>query len=746
MARKKDTHSIVSQEDDTQVQHLLGQFHEIAHALHSSTDQTQAEVALADISSASEAAQMGLLKALSKEQDSDAADVLIAINQLSPIKEVRKEARRSLIRLEGSKIYPHWHPPVAHTPAIQINVTNQPRFWKGAVTQAREQGEVQLVLCWEQGPDYSEARMLSFLLDFWQDGVKDFFTETSNKRHIDSHIAEPPWRDKSGRDDLIETTDCTLAEGRRLLQEALSVNKWRGTPPPKDYRHYLPSINHLVLEASDVGEDRGRTFIDPELEPEDVVGNFAGGWSMGDYGLAYDLLTSKSEIREGLTRDEWIERRRAWANEAHPARLTLGFLREREPRQTALWLPTPGIGSSLTSRKEVEIGWSLELTETPLSGTLKEMSMGTIVYKETGRHWFWTSYTLVKEQGEWRIQSMTDEGANAQGLSIAELQKRVDEHEEHIQEIAQKERLAGAHIEDDLEEVVWRMTQTLHYDDALLVKLSLDRDAYINAYRHAISINAVERAIAYLERMAPRFVEERGSALRQLSELQALLGDLYHAHGLDERSRRFFALAEARARESLTIEDNSLGHRLLAELLIRRTESLDEAEEHLQQAKALMSNEREGAYIEADFGTLALQREQPDEALRHFQRVAEIDPHSPNIWYTLGFINRVLENYDEAETCYKRAIEAEPEDIRSYAELCAIYMTLGQKLKAREVLEQGLRTNPDSPQLLALLSRVYLESGDLRRAQRFLEEAEEIDPELELVQTVRRLVNSSKKK
>ncbi len=146
MARKKDTHSIVSQEDDTQVQHLLGQFHEIAEALHSSTDQTQAEAALADISSASEAAQMGLLKALSKEQDSDAADVLIAINQLSPIKEVRKEARRSLIRLEGSKIYPHWHPPVAHTPAIQINVTNQPRFWKGAVTQAREQGEVQRLL------------------------------------------------------------------------------------------------------------------------------------------------------------------------------------------------------------------------------------------------------------------------------------------------------------------------------------------------------------------------------------------------------------------------------------------------------------------------------------------------------------------------------------------------------------------------------------------------------------------------
>src|SRR5256885_13809311 len=130
MAKKKNTQISVSQEDNAQAQHILEQYHQIANDLHASADQKQAEAALTEINDMPEGAQFALLKALSKELNTDAADVLTAIYELSPIKSVRKEARRSLIRLEGARIYPQWKPPVQ--PAVVVQVTDAPlRFWQG---------------------------------------------------------------------------------------------------------------------------------------------------------------------------------------------------------------------------------------------------------------------------------------------------------------------------------------------------------------------------------------------------------------------------------------------------------------------------------------------------------------------------------------------------------------------------------------------------------------------------------------
>src|SRR5438270_10325310 len=455
MTRKKETDTIVSEEENALVQDLLGQFHQLAANLHGSSSQGEAEAVLSDINSMPEAGQLALLKALSKEHDADAADVLLALNEFSPNKSIRKEARRSLIRLEGAKVYPRWNPPVSHVPAFQFPVSNPARFWKGFVTQSREEGEMHLILCWEQGFEYSEVRMLIFILDFWERGVKEFILDNTNKRNVDAQVQHL-------RTQLpgVTLVDCTLAEARRLLEDALSVNKWRGTTPHKEYRHHLPTVNQLM--SGDAGEDRGLTFIDPNLEPDEVAATFVTAWSLGDYGLTYDLLSSNSSLRDELERDEWIEQRRAWANEAHPTLFELSFVREREASQSALWVPATFSGRSLSSRKEVEIGWSLELTDTQLSGTLKEMPMGTLVYKETGRHWFWTSYTLVQEQGAWRIQHMTDEGAHAQSLSIAELQKRIKEHDERVTQILQQQDPQRPDVQQYAEEVIWRMVQTLY--------------------------------------------------------------------------------------------------------------------------------------------------------------------------------------------------------------------------------------------------------------------------------------------
>ena len=741
MPAKKDKDTTVSPVTNEYIQPVLDNIHAIAQNLHESKDAAQARAALAEIHNLPAATQMALLKALSKQRETDAADILLAINELSDDKIIRKEARRSLIQLEEAKIQPRWQPPVARVPAISVGTSNPPRFWKGIVTLSREEGEVQLILCWEQGYEYGEGRMLTFLLDFWDQGLTQFVLEDSTKRNIDAKIQQM----KAKLPDITQV-NCTLAEGRRLIEEALDVNKWRGIAPHEEYRRHLPTIRHLILNAEDVGEDRGNTFINPSLEPDEVSATFISAWTMGDFGLTYDLLTRDSSLKEGLSRAEWLEHHQAWASEAKPSLFELNFVREREQSKPAIWVPTVfGAGRS-TTRQEVEVGWSLELHDTPLSGTLREMPMGTAVYKETGRHWFWNSYILAQENGAWRIQSMNDDGAIAQGLPIEELQQRLTEHDTQIKNLMQVTNPSEEQRQQYLEEITWRMIEALHYDDALIARLPFDRSFCEDAFSRAMSLTLIERSLVYLERMARRFAQQKGAVLRQVGINQDAMMEYYRRRGMAERARHFAELAENSMRESLEVEDNITGHVALAEMLMQNNHDFDEAESHLQQARMLANNSTEEATIELDFGHIAAQRKQHDIALQHYLKAASLDPNLPEIWYRIGFTQRTLEQFEDAKFSYERAIEQRPQDIRAYGELAVIYMDESNHTKALEVIERGLQAVPNSAQLHAMLASIYMEIGNVRKADAALAEAERLSPDAEFVQAMRDALDRARKK
>lgn len=744
MSRKKDTAIQLSAEENDQVQHLLSHYDQVAQRIYNSNNQAEAEEALSDLKALSEPAQIALLKSLAKEKETGAADILIAVNALSPNKEARKEARRGLIQLEGAKIQPRWNPPITRTAAVEVQVPNPPRFWKGWATQTREEGEMRLVLCWEQGFDYAEARAFAFYLDFWQGGVKECVVDLDSKRHIDEaleglHVG-------LGDTSIVE---CTPAEGKRLLEEALSINEWRKTPPAPAYRNNAALIKQLLLEPGneEAAPTSPKTFIHPELEPQEAVINFIGAWSLGDYGLAYDLLTQDSMYRERLERDEWIERHRAWADESHPARLELGFAREREQSQSGLWLPSASGGRSL-ARKEVELGWSLELVETPLSGTLKEMPMGTAVNKDTTRHWFWTSYTLTRERDAWRIQSINDDGRRVQGLPAAELQKLIKEHEDSVDAIMN--RRDDRDMQDVLNEVAWHLTVILHYYDALLVLLLFDYQVHEDAYRNSVVTANPERTQVYLERVLQRFSQNQAETLRRLASTLTTVAYKYGREEetpeeLRERQRHLLQRAEAALQEALEADNGAANNILMAELLLSQDRN-DEAEAHLQQARAASPNTNEEANIEAALGHIAMRRELLNEAIVHYQHVSEINPDYPGIWFNLGFAHRQLGNFEQADTYYQRAIEKAPTDLRPYAERVAIAMNQGNKQQARTIAEQGVAANPDSASLHALLASVLQEIGDQRAAQQHLAEAEAIDPNQPIVQTVRQQLQQAVKK
>ena len=749
--KKKTTQIPVSQEHSTQAQHILEQYHEIANKLHASTNQEQAEAALSEINNMPEGAQVALLKLLSKEHHTDAADVLIAINELSPAKDIRKEARRSLIRLEELRIYPEWSPPIDRTPSIQVTISPL-RFWKGKVTDSRSLGSVDLILGFEQEDNPSQVRLLMFFLEFSFDGVKDFATKVGNKQ-----VAENFFNDMENYLDDVKTKDCSLAQARRLILDALAVNKRHGTQPHKDYRLNSSLVNQLVLEApgleeeepeEEEPEEEAEETIDLHgLDPQGVVVNFVEFWVNGDFDMAYDLLSTDSTLREGLSKDEWIDRREDWLEEADPGELHPDFICEREPQESKLWLPGLLSARRSTTRKEIEAGWSIELVDIPLGDTLPELPQALISYEETERHWFWTSYTLVQEEDEWRIQGMTDEAAIALTLPIEELQRRIEEQDEYLNNTIGKRNLGGISVEEaqqKLEAVRWRIMQTIYYTDVLIKKLPLDRSLYLDIYSRLLVTLQYEHTLVYLEPLAHRFTEEHGYALRLLAETQIRLSAKFFDEGDDERGERFQELAEENLRESLAVDDRFEAHISLAEILIDEEERLDEAADHLRQAKALITDPADDAHIEMHLGEIAFKQKRYEDALDHYQHVADFYPDSAESWASLAVTNRMLKNYKEAEANYKHAMELEPRNEDYYYLLSEMYSENKQPAKAIEAIEEGLITNPDSAFLHMYLAMRYIEIGDYRQAEIFIEKAERLDPDVPLGKMMHEVIDVMK--
>jgi tetratricopeptide (TPR) repeat protein len=624
--------------DEAGVQAFLAQYHEVAEELHASADVQQVEAILPGSDELAETTQLALMKSLGKEHHSDAADILTAFNECSPIKSVRKEARRSLIRLQEQRIYPEWSVPIA--PALTL-------------------------------------------------------------------------------DELIESE--------------------------------LAALNSPELTELEEGEENDD--FDLDLAADEVVSEFIEALAEQDFIFAYNLLAADSSLREGLTQEEWIRRREEWAEVALPQRLESSFLFEREPQQGAMWLPRSFEQAAAGMRTEIESGWSLELAASPAASQLPEIPQPTIVYTETGRQWYWTRHTLVREEGRWRIAHMTNEGLKARSLAREELQQRIKEHDAHISEITAQHRPDDPDADRNIDEIMWRSLQVVHYDDALLRQMPLERSLYLDAAGRAVLLGEAELGLVYLEQVAQTFADLRADTLRQVAALRMQLSQDYYSEdegdgGDDEseedqeRSERFQALAEDALRQSLAIEKNIMSYLMLSQTLLESGDEnkFDEAEDLLNQARALTLSPSEEASVATTLGEVYIQRDEYSKALDQYRRAVALVADFPSGWYNVGRAHRLLEQDDEAITAFKRAIEMQPDDMESYAELTDIYLQRDQLSAVRSLLKEGREANPDSAHLLVLLASTYMET-DIRHAEELLDEAEEIDPDLELVQLYRQMLN-----
>ncbi len=705
-------------------------YHQIA-AKFSAGDDLQ--TTLTEINALSEGAQLILIKELSGENHVDAANVLSALYTSGALKNSRKEARRSLLRLEERRIYPTWlpptEPPIILEPSTRVltDFSNAISFWKGQMTDTMDAGEVQLLLLWEQEGSSTEVLVVGFLLDFFYGGLKDFFIRAETKNSF-ATLSERLLTS------MPDSKSCSLAEGSRLVHQALAVNKQNGSSPHRDYLKNRFQVDALLLEdENEVYEDDEDEALDlSDATPIEIVVGFIENWVETDYHSAYQYLASKSPLREGLSINDWVAKRERWEAICHPNVLRPGFLFERETPKSSIVLLRP---FQKTSQLIVDASWSIEIEHTE-ENPLPELPVATAIYQETNRHWFWSSYTFVRENDTWLIQDMTDEGTAIQTLSVQELRNTLQEMDKPLMEVLQSRPDTAPEDEELLISMLQLVDRTLPYIDVLFKKETFDFELYQGVVYRLSLREDFEHALIYLQAVLDLFPEERANVLLSMAstyeKIMSSYTDEMNGDYLDEikdaRQSRYLELGEEALRQSISLESSFIGHISLAALLFDKKE-FDEAELQLFQAQNLAKTSIEQLAVMMNLSDLALELDHLPEALMHAQRATDLLPTSAEAWLTIAAVYQAMKDFDKAESNYRHAIELDPHDTEGYSLLSEMYKENGQQAQAMQVLEDAIEANPTDVTLFFILYTAYLTTGDVKRAKIVLDKLEEFNPD-----------------
>ena len=719
----------------------------------------------------------------------DAADVAQAVGELDPRKEVAREARRSRIRLRSAGAIPSLviplpagNAPVAFTPPTPITRPQtpdtasqilRPQFAEAFATRTREQGEITLLIGWQEGQDPNFLRGQRLDLSFWREGAGDFEQmEPMSRRRFHAEVVDDLRASAEG--DLVPVT---RAQARRLILDALAVNEWRGTPPGAEFQRHRAQITQRLLgepedEAAraEIAEEERRVaregdlfLMSRDMEPDETIANWIGAWSFGDFALTYDLLAADHSLRQRQSRDEYIALRRQWATEAAPNSLRLTLIREQAQRASALWVPNAPTALGAGERKDAEAFWSLVLHESPLGGQLDELPFATLTSKESGRHWYWTGYTLARDAsfGVWRVSRNRDEGAASQALNIEELQRRVKEARETVERITQAPppQPRSEEANEALRTVTGALTSALHYSDALTVRLPLDESVYRDAVSDARSLNNHERAAALLEKMQGRFADDTRTRF-ELGAEQYLVSTQYEAQGQTEAAATWLERAIATLASVAEAQPTAEHIQGLAELLMRQGH-YNQAEERL---RAAIRTEPERATLYSDLADTLVARitgENLDddtpvtdderrriahEALGALREASRLDGSIPGLFTRMGAIYDLLQQPDDALIALEEGVRRDPGDAEAQYALGSLLLTREQPQRAQPLLETAVQLSPLAIPYRISLAAAYAALERYTEATRELDLIDRLQPGLPQVAELRSIMARQRKK
>jgi tetratricopeptide (TPR) repeat protein len=699
-------------------------------------------------------------------------EVAHALGELSRDSGAAREARRARIRLRSAGARPTLDlAPASVAPSTPAEPVRRARLVEAAATRTRQEGEISLATAWQEGDDPDIVRGCMLLLDYWRDGVKGFtLTSPMTIRRFHTEVIDSLQKETDA-----QVTPVGWAFARRLVQEALDINAWRGTQPDADYRVNEKWLASRLLNVPDTEEARAaiaeederfaregdRPLIADDLEPDELILDWLGMWSFGDFGGAYDALAPEHPIRHELSREAYVASRRAWFDEAQPVSMRITLVREQEQRASALWVPGAAGQAAPGRSRDFEAFWSLNLKDSERGGTLAELPMATILSRETGRHWFWTGYTLVKDAnyGIWLISKTRDEGATSQALTIEELQKRIADAKAAAQAVIESNpgEITSDQAQEALRTLTGALTVAMHYRDALSVRLPLDETIYRDSLDDARTIRADERAAAILERLESRFpgrgrtAFELGGEYYLVSTQVGQQGDIAAQHVWQDRAIQ--ALRKAVELEPTAEHLQGLGEVLVESghygqaietLHLAARQDPDRASVHSDLADAIMAaatgEDLDTLDVTADVSEDAdrqRMRQAGREALGELREAQRLDPNLPTILARIGSIYQVLGQSEDALVAFQEAVRHDPQDAQAHYTLGSLYLERNEPEKAVPELERAAEMAP-----LQMAARLGLASGYalLRRwkdAERELDFVDRMRPGLPQVADLR---------
>ncbi|MGB7147965.1 MAG: tetratricopeptide repeat protein, partial [Terriglobales bacterium] len=123
----------------------------------------------------------------------------------------------------------------------------------------------------------------------------------------------------------------------------------------------------------------------------------------------------------------------------------------------------------------------------------------------------------------------------------------------------------------------------------------------------------------------------------------------------------------------------------------------------------------------------ALQRNDYAAAVTFAEQAAKSAPQNAELWFLLGYADRLADHYQASVDAYNRGLQLEPGSVRGLAGLAQTYAKMGRDAEAENLLRRVVDANPKDANSLQLAGELLL-SSDAQRALDLLLRADALQP------------------
>ncbi|MBN1220739.1 MAG: hypothetical protein JXM69_17595 [Anaerolineae bacterium] len=174
---------------------------------------------------------------LIKMGDAAAADMLAAIAATTTYANIRKTARKGLLKLSGQNVFPQ---------TASIKALLEERFYAAYCTDPAHPWQQQIAILFERGSNLVQA--LVFLLDFghpWQGAIKDFFpTHSMTPRQFQREFIDSANRHE------VEQRQVPYHRARKFILDALEANRKYKVKLPPEYHQFQAMVERRIVDPS----------------------------------------------------------------------------------------------------------------------------------------------------------------------------------------------------------------------------------------------------------------------------------------------------------------------------------------------------------------------------------------------------------------------------------------------------------------------------------------------------------------